>query len=246
MSDFVLDKSILNELFKDAQQKDEFEFCCTLLRLKGLESAGWDSLEESLQLINQVLSLINAPIDNGFKIRMSLMLYCHITEMNDFYKIVANLLWVLLGERYTMEPFFHKLYEDGQTVSYPEGKVRRIKELAIKANKPEIGNLYDFLLIKQVRNAFFHSDYTLFEDTFRIVKGQGINIDGIITSEIPLEWLIRRIEVAINTALQLINLLLGYRKSYKNEKIVRGRMQDPDYCDITLVVNEGGLSGFRC
>lgn len=244
--DFIVDRKSFESLFHEARSIDEFEFCCTLLRVRGLESPGWDSLEESLQMINQVISLINAPLENNFKLRMSLMIYCHITEMNDFYSIIANLIWILLGKRYSIDPFYFELYPDRKAVNSPEGKVNRLQELSIKANRPEISKLYNFLLVKQVRNAFFHSDYTLHEGTFRIIRGEGVNINGIITKKIPLDWLVQRIEVAINTVLELINLLLLNRMSYTEQKVIKGRLEDPNYCDVTLLVDKNGLKGFRC
>jgi len=63
---------IINDLFIKAKEKDEFEFCCTLLRIRGNESAGWDSLEESYSLITNILSIISAPIDNLFRVRLCL------------------------------------------------------------------------------------------------------------------------------------------------------------------------------
>jgi len=241
--DFTVDRSILEDLFREAFNKDEFEFCCNLLRVRGLESPGWDALEESTEFIHQIISLINGPLDNTFKFRMTLLLYCHITEMNDFYNIVANFLWILLGERYSIDPFWYSLYSDRKTINSPEGKVNRIKELSIKANKPTVGDLYEFLLVKQIRNAFFHADYTLYDQTFRIVSGEGINFEGVVTKEIPLEWLIRRMEAAINTQLQIIDLMYYYRSSYRENKIIKARIS-PELCDVKLLVNDKGLFGF--
>jgi len=132
---------IINDLFIKAKEKDEFEFCCTLLRIRGNESAGWDSLEESYSLITNILSIISAPIDNLFRVRLLLLLYCHITEMNDFYNIVANLLWILLGERYHINPFYYKLYENRRTIYSPESKVDRIIELSVRVRLTEVGDL---------------------------------------------------------------------------------------------------------
>ena len=53
-------KKILQPIFENAKQTDEFEFCCTLLRIRGLESQGWDSLHESDQLTHQILSLLDS------------------------------------------------------------------------------------------------------------------------------------------------------------------------------------------
>jgi hypothetical protein len=38
---------LLTKLFTKAKEKDEFEYCSTLLRLRGMEAAGWDPLKEA-------------------------------------------------------------------------------------------------------------------------------------------------------------------------------------------------------
>lgn len=237
---------IINDLFIKAKEKDEFEFCCTLLRIRGNESAGWDSLEESYSLITNILSIISAPIDNLFRVRLLLLLYCHITEMNDFYNIVANLLWILLGERYHIDPFYYKLYEDRRTIYSPESKVDRIIELSVKVGLSEIGDLYKYMLVKEVRNAFFHSDYALYENEFRIINGKGVTINNITSNAIPFEWLLKRIELTINVVLYLLYKIDEYRKSYREEKVIKGRIFGEEYGDVRLTIDEHGLRGFRC
>jgi len=244
--DITYASNIISDLFKKAKEKDEFEFCCTLLRIRGMESAGWDSLNESYQLITETLSLISAPIEDLFRVRLLLLLYCHITEMSDFYSIVANLLWVLLGERYHIDPFHYELYEDRKSIKSPESKVDRIIELSNKVGLPEIGSLYKYMLVKEIRNAFFHSDYTLYKNEFRIIKGKGITINNVTSHAIPLEWIFKRVELTINAVLYLLNIIDEYRKSYREEKIVKGRMFGGEYGDVILTVNEYGLNGFRC
>jgi hypothetical protein len=243
---YNFDESILKELFENAKKKDEFEFCCSLLRITGLKGPGWDSLEESSRLISEVLNLVKSIKSDMFRIRMYLLLYCHIIEMDDLYSIVANLLWILLGERYHVDPFLYRLYPDGQAANNNQKKLERIKELSSKANNPLVGELFDFLLVKQVRNAFFHSDYTLYKDEFRIINGEGVEVNGVITRAIPFDWLFPRIEAAINVILQLISLLMEYRRSYKEGKVVKGRMgSNSEYVDIVLVVDKEGLIGMR-
>jgi hypothetical protein len=237
---------LLKDLFEMAKDKDEFEFCCTLLRVRGLESAGWDTLEESHSLINNIITMMSAPIDTLFRIRLSLLLYCHITEMDDFYKIIGNLLWILTGKRYCMDPFYYTLYPDRKAANNPESKVKRIKEISSEANIPLVGELYEYLLVRQVRNAFFHSDYTLFNNEFHIVNGEGVLIDGIITKVVPLDWIFSRIELMVNVMIEILRLLRLHRESYIEDKIVKGRMSyNESYVDIVLMADETGLYGIR-
>lgn len=36
--------------------------------------------------------------------RLMLFLYCQVTQMTDLYCVPVNMLRIILGERYTMEP----------------------------------------------------------------------------------------------------------------------------------------------
>jgi hypothetical protein len=73
-------RAILVPLFDKARKSDEFEFCCALLRIRGVQGPGWDPLRESMTLTQQLLGLIQAPVDSGVRLRLSLFLYCHVTE----------------------------------------------------------------------------------------------------------------------------------------------------------------------
>ncbi len=56
----------LDALFNRAKAKDEFEYVCALLRIKGLESPAWDPLEESRRAINDYTRISDFNLgDNG-------------------------------------------------------------------------------------------------------------------------------------------------------------------------------------
>jgi hypothetical protein len=246
MVEFRYNAADLELLFNKAKEHDEFEFGCTLLRIRGLESAGWDSLIESEKLVEEFLSFLNTPLDGMFKMRMLLLIYSHITEMDDFYSIVANLLWVIKGLRYKMDPFNKLLFVDRKEANSPYLKVERIKQLSHDTGIDKIGEIYDYLLVKQVRNAFYHSDFVLFKNEFRIVKGAGVNIDGTIQSMIPFQWIIRRIEVTTNFFRHLMFLVNEHRCSYTEDKIVTGRMgQNGEIVNMRLLGGDQGLHGIQ-
>jgi len=240
-------ESILRPLFSKALNKDEFEFCCTLMRIRGNEGSGWDPLTESNNLMDQLLSLIRAPIENIIRIRLLLFLYCHVTEMDDLYNVVGNLLRVCRGERYSYSPFMGTLHSSKQVAITPYSKVVRIIEWSNEIGFADIGRMLDHLLVKQVRNAFFHSDYIVHNDHFNIRHGEGVTINNVITRAVPLEWLVPRLELGINFSLTAVHLIKEYAFSYKTEKIVKGRIgHDDSLEDMLLMVNEsGGLLGFR-
>jgi|LGVF01.1.fsa_nt_gb hypothetical protein len=240
-------EEILSPIFTKAKEIDEFEYCSTLLRLRGIESSGWDPLSESDQLTHQLVSFIQAPIENSLKLRLTLFLYCHLTEMNDLYNIIGNLLRVIQGHRYVMSPFIGEIHESKKEAKYPIAKIKRIKEWAEDVHLEKVGELLELFLVKEVRNAFFHSDYILTNDSFNIKHGKPVKIDNILQHNVPLPWLVPRLQLAINIALGVINLTLDHIRSYKKDKIVKGRFApDGSYLDIQLTVKEGyGLVGFK-
>lgn len=239
-------RDTLTPLFIKAKETDEFEYCSTLLRIRGMEDAFWDPLVESYQLTNQLVRLIQAPLDDGLHLRLVLFLYCHLTEMDDLYNIVANLLHVTAGQRYSMTP----LPIPKGTIPRGYQRNKRIDQLIALANGQgfnDVGRLFEKMYVRPVRNAFFHSDYILSPDSFNIRRGEGLNIDNVISPKIPLEWLMPRLELGINTSIAVMELLLEGIKSYKEDKIIRGRIgHNNSWMDIQLTTDrEHGLTGFK-
>jgi len=239
---------VLRPLFAAAKAADEFEFCCALLRIRGMEDVGWDPTSESFQLIQQVASLVQAPLDKQLVLRLSLFLYSHVTEMDDLYRVPGNMLRIVLGERYTMDPLLGlplpaKL-EEGQPLSED---VLRLVHLANKAGMPDVGKLCSTFYVRQVRNAFSHSDYALGPKSFNMRRGERLKLDGMLQNAIPYEWLVPRLELGINTALALFGLILESTRSYKENKVVKGRFSsDGSYVDIELTTDPThGLTGVK-
>ncbi len=238
---------VLAQLFDEARARDEFEFVSTLLRLRGMEDQGWDTLEESWSLINQVIAQIEAPVENLFKTRLLIFLYCHVTEMDDLYHIVGNLLRVIGGERYSLAPFAKGMHGYKSAATTPAAKVGRIRRWAEDAGLPEVAELLETVLVTPVRNAFFHSDYVLFSNEFRIKRGRGVQLGDLNKKIVPLEWLLPRIELTVNMILALVDLLRTHVASYQEPKVVQGRFSaDGSLVEIELIVREGyGVTGFR-
>jgi hypothetical protein len=242
-------RDVLRPLFLKAQETDEFEFCCTLLRVRGIEDAYWDPLQESYQLTRQLISLIQAPLEETLNIRLVLFLYCHLTEIDDLYNIVANLLQVTDGHRYSMVPF-ESLPKIERKI--PHGycgnrRIDQLKALAIEREFPDVGQTFETMYVRPVRNAFYHSDYILSPDSFNIRRREGVLIGNEVRSKIELNWLFPRLELGINTAVAVIELLLEYIRSYHEDKVIPGRLALNDaWTDVQLITDpERGLTGFR-
>lgn len=197
--------TLIRTLFERTKAADEFEFCSTLLRLRGIEDAGWDPQHESLELSHQLMSLQNAPLEQDFKLRLALFLYCHLTEMSDIYNIPANMFHIISGGRYSMIPFNIGLQQGQNPSTSPSGKVRKLKVLAEALNMQELGEVFEEMIVKEVRNAFYHSDYILTNESFNIRHGNGVVINGVRENRVPYGWLLPRLQLGINTALTILN-----------------------------------------
>lgn len=238
---------IVSSLFSAAKVTDEFEYCCTLLRISDSGTAGTSALKETNTYADQILNLVAAPIQDDLKIRLYLTLYCHLTESSDIYSILINMLNIAKGERYSCSPL--------ENQNNPSSKIQVIRNAATKLGFTDLVSVIDNLLLPVIRNAFFHSDYCLHKGEFHIVKGEkdnkgrdkGVIIDGAIFKEIPLRWLTPRLNFSINFYLCVLDTLIGESASYGEDKIVRGRMDDDgSYTDVQLLTKKDiGLVGFR-
>lgn len=199
-----------------------------------------------MNLLNQNLAVIHSPVDQGYRMRLMLLTYCHATEMFDFYSVIGNMLRVYAGERCSMDCFIGANHSSGKDAKYPLPKALRIKEWATAAGLPEVGDLVLDMLVKEVRNAFFHSSYVLTNDSLNIKRGDGVLIGNLISPKVEYKWLLPRIELGINTVLSLISLMDESRLSYTENKVVMGRIQGDQPGPIELTTQPGyGIVGFQ-
>src|SRR5262245_2913043 len=96
-------RSVVEPLFEKAKATDEFEYACSLLRPRGMLSAGWEPLAESEAILDDVTSLIAAPLRFETQVRLGLLAYCHAVEMSVPYDVLGNMLRVCLGDRYKID-----------------------------------------------------------------------------------------------------------------------------------------------
>ena len=178
---------ILNPLFDPRPHMNTvrlFEFVCVLVRSSGIQDAGWDPWYESQATLNDLLGLasLELPADkfpeaNRTRLRLGLLSYCHVTEMDMPYALLANLLRLRLGEKYDINPFRDLVRFTGKghkarlILPSPHKKIQRISELSKKAQFPELGQALEAIYDSAVRNAVYHSDYTLTDKELRLLAG---------------------------------------------------------------------------
>jgi hypothetical protein len=244
---------IFEELFTQARETDEFEYASTLLRLRGMEDAGWDPLMETAALFDDIGSLLDAPLNDYARLRLGLLLYSHLTEVDAVYQMLLNLIEITAGERYVIDPFLDLYMPPGRPryEQYPPSAKRVVKRLREKAEERgfgEIVELLDWFFNDAVRNAFFHSDYVLYGDEFRSREATFVSDNGIRSSSMKLEAIADLVNRAATFYQSFMETFEKHRGSYHEDKQVRGRFgAGGEEIDITLMasVERGGLYGFR-
>ena len=177
---------ILKPLFlpDDPVSHDIINYFASLLRVVGMEDSGWDPYTESRAAIEDLDSFLSIDLpDDSFpspsatRLRVALLLYAHVVEMNAPYEVLTNLLRFRLGKGYSPSPFFQFISKKERKAfrnrGIPTGyKIDIIRDLCSKAGLYEIGTIFDAFYDNRLRNSIGHSDYILTNNDFRCRGGQ--------------------------------------------------------------------------
>ncbi len=237
-----------DSLFARATNTGGFNYLCTILRVEGITSGHWDAFveaeEASMDFSKFLRSIGRKKAQIKRALRLALFLYCHSTEMSAPYEILANLLRCCQNKPYMMYPFVDLVRVDQlgglfakRHLPYPKGKIEHIKELATVCGENKLGEIIDSFFRNDIRNAFYHSDYTISENEFRIIEGGEIG-EQTISLEKLSDILTRCF--AFYSAFFII---------YNNVKqgLAQGRRfhRWPNYEVLELLSGEGKLTGFK-
>lgn len=182
---------ILNPLFwNDAFNRVDrmFEWACTMVRVTGIKDTGWDSYTESTALLEDLTQLIGLelpkdrfPNPANTQARLALIAYSHMIEMSVPYELLANLLRLRMGMKYSVEPLAHLNRLENTKVNgmkvkrvrtaSPFKKINEIEKMAAKAGVPEVGAALRGIYNGTIRNAVYHSDYAVHADSLRLLSG---------------------------------------------------------------------------
>jgi len=202
-------------------------------------------------LLNDLSGLINAPIRDDTRLRLSLLMYCHITEATPIYCVIDNMFSIIEGERYSFAPF-HKLYTEDKKrdrLIPPSSRklINHIKEHAAKLNESAIVDLLDWMFNYEVRNSFFHSDYVLTPDDFRMRNNCGGDSAPHTQKAMPLDELADIINRGLLFFQAFWEVHWDHKRSYKETKRVKGRFRANDgWMELDLLVHPDiGVTGFR-
>jgi hypothetical protein len=202
--------------FARALEADETEFIKALLRIVGVQDAGWDPYDTTVRAIPAMMKLhaLIPPGDEWSETsrHLALWTYLHALEASEPYAMLADLLdiagggWAL-GLRFPDLPYGSRR-ADGTRATRPQRrdeKMTELRRLAAVANLEGAMTPVDEVWDRELRNAVFHADYSIHGGETRIpALGRRYSHDEIQT-------LVNR-GLAYHESLALLRRL--YRGSY--------------------------------
>jgi hypothetical protein len=231
--------NLLATIFNSAKKTSEFEFILTLLRIRGLSGPGWDSFETTEEVFKLISKLIDKSNNYITSRHLSLLLYAHIVEASELYEILASLIKICDGERFCVDNFPNKKRGKTYIPVYPSEKIDIIKKLANKVNlENSILPLVE-IFNRDLRNAVFHSDYSLHNGELHLNK---------INKTIPNDNFIELINKCFAYFMAFSNLIKYHISSYKEPSVIKVHpdfSSDPNETVITLIRKGYGLIGLR-
>lgn len=240
MKDTITD---LSTLFDEAKQSREFEFVQTLINYTGMGAKELSTnLHEWFDAIEFYKRLYYS-LSSKEKTRIGTLLYSTFFENSDFYNILGSLCKNKLGYKGSSYLFWKtKKYE--RLLGIGE-KQDFLFELLEDAGKQNIISFFTNNHIKELRNTFFHSAYSLSDDQEYILHdSEPIWIDGVGQSSFNVEeFLYPKIENVIQFFNEFKKLYLDSFFLYQTDKEVDALFPNP--CKATILGSKNGLKGFR-
>jgi hypothetical protein len=160
----------LDSAFSRADQRSQFEFLLSLLRVRGLEDAGWDPYETTLRAIPAMYRIHDYIVERGeieAAQHLGLWVYGHIVEASEPYELLANLIDVANGGRFKFDRF--PPHPNGRPKS-PGEKIQQLREMAVAAEMPGVPSPLQEIWNREFRNAIFHADYSFYGSELRTVR----------------------------------------------------------------------------
>ena len=230
----------LDELFKLASKTNISEFAFSLIpEFRGAQTHGWNTSEECRNAKDEMLEFIQTPdaCPERIRIRIALSLYSNVCEASGFYEIPKNMLRVSSGERYNLYPFqdlVKKHNETGQLICPNANAI--FKNLVGHATDLGLENLSAVLaetVDYEIRNAYAHADYVIWDDGLRLRKRNGGTIRIV-------EW--NEFTYIVNKAMTFMDCIEHATHNafmtFSPSRVVRGDMGTGRDHNITIEYND--------
>jgi hypothetical protein len=232
----------LGRLFQAARARDELAFLFAILGINsGMEEAGWQPIGETQAFVQDLLGLINGPLHQHAKVRVALLLYCHIVEANFINHCLYNLLLTVEGQQPPKVFSFLDKYRNGVPPSV-SAKIDEIKAKAIAQQFLDINAIFDQIVRPEIRDAFFHSDYILFENELRL------RYRGSQYARIRLPEVMELVQKTTDWFNLFMGLVAASRRSFPKGHRITGRKSPSghDLGSVEVLLDERGFAtGFK-
>lgn len=231
----------LDPLFLKAQEQSDFEFICTLINVQGVQDAGWDAFETTQDIFETFNRLKSKVRYNTEQLHLFLVLYGLILEASYPYDLLCNLLRVISGDRYSAYCFPDiKMGKNGKTrPMFASEKLNKIKEMAksqgLENNIEPLANIFD----KELRNAIFHSDYSIYDDEVRISSP---------TKVYQISEVMKLINKTLAYHEVIVRLVKMYKATYDKPEVIDVHPEfskDPDETVVVMVRKGTGAIGIK-
>jgi hypothetical protein len=231
---------------------DIIQLFASLLRVVGMEDAGWDPYMESRAVLEDLNRLMQIPLpEDRFADRelttwrLGLLFYTHVVEMSAPYEVLVNLLRFRLGKGYSPNPYYDFLTKDerkraAKSGLFPSKKIQIIGQLGDEAGL-DLKTIFSDFYSGRFRNAVAHSDFIFTDDGFRCrsdILGKAFKlsfaeVDALITHAKAFIGAFFTLE---REARRMWGSMAG--KSHAYDPIYKGVME-------VLTDDKGLMNGFR-
>lgn len=164
-----------DSLARAAKGADEAQSILALLGVRGMQDAGWDPYETTIQAIKAATRLHNETDDRLAARHLQLWIYGHIVEASVPYELLGNLARISIGDPAVMDPF-----RDFPRRPSPGEKIAAIADWADAAGNQAVAYLLRQIWDRELRNAIFHSDYSIHGAEIRIPPlGRALSLEDL-------------------------------------------------------------------
>lgn len=237
----AIEKAI-HDLFRAAKEKDEFEFVSTLINYRGMgHKMGNSNLYEWFNAVEYYQTLYKDADTQEKKTRIGLLIYSAFFESSDLHNILGSMARIQQGFRSSSYLFF-KHERTGKWLGIKE-KIGMVEELLLDSGNDEIQQFFERNFVKELRNSFIHSSYSIMDNEFLVVDGDAIKVEGVGKYFVNVdEFILPKVNEILDFFVAFKNEFLTHFASYKENKLVKGRF--PELMDIVILGSADGIKGF--
>lgn len=170
LASFVKTLNEIEPIFQKAKNTSEFDLILSLLSVRSVQDAGWDTYETIRDIKKSFLEAHKKLQYEGDSAgHFTLYQYGLILEASEYYEKLATVLEVADGQPFRANVVTFTKDKNGKIIHLkPIDKIAKLKSLAKKVNLPL--TVFDDFYDNHLRNAAFHCDFTFYNHEVRTLN----------------------------------------------------------------------------